>query len=245
VNIFSLLAQTYSVESVPNPTKTENGFIADPSNLIPLTDKLELNDIVKGITDSTTVEIAIAILPSIGSQIPKDFAHQLFNYWGVGKVENDNGLLILLVLDQQRTEFETGYGVEAILPDAICFRIIDAINPFFKQGKYVFGMKMALTNIAERLIEKDNLSYVKAKPKKQNAVLFAILIVYLCLAILPIIIFTYSNLKYLREIRNSNYDLNNKHKAYATHLYFVSRIWLYLLPIPNLLFYIFIKIKIQ
>lgn len=245
VNSLSLFAQTYSIETVPNPTKTDNGFISDPSNVIPLKDKVELNGIIKGIADSTTVEIAVAILPSIGKQVPKDFAHQLFNYWGVGKEDNDNGLLILLILDQQRTEFETGYGVEAILPDAICFRIIETINPFFKHGDYVLGMKIALANIAERLIEKENLSYVKAKPKKESSILFSILIAYLCLAILPIIIFTYLNFRYLREIRNSKYDLNNKHKAYATHLYFVSRIWLFLLPIPNLLFYIFIKRKIK
>ena len=42
---------------------------------------------------------------------------------GVGQKERDNGLVILLSTDERCVQFATGYGLEGVLPDAICKRI--------------------------------------------------------------------------------------------------------------------------
>ena len=60
---------------------------------------------------------------------------KLYNLGGLRK------LLILVVMDQRRVEFETGYGLEAVLPDIICYRIINEnFVPHFKEGDYDSGL---------------------------------------------------------------------------------------------------------
>ena len=71
---------------------------------------------------------------------PKDFATALFNHWGIGKAEADNGVLWLHSVGDRRVEIETGYGVEGILPDARVGRIIDdVVIPDFRRDDFDGG----------------------------------------------------------------------------------------------------------
>ncbi|UOQ72863.1 TPM domain-containing protein [Hymenobacter cellulosilyticus] len=72
---------------------------------------------------------------SIGEEVPKTAATTLFNRWKIGDREKNNGLLMLLVDDQHRVEFETGYGLEADVPDVVCFRIQQRyMVPYLREG---------------------------------------------------------------------------------------------------------------
>lgn len=144
--IFSLiLAQAVSaddlrdrVAQVPNP-RPQNSWVSDPSGLVS-EKKSEIDAAIQALERETTAEIAVVILPSIGSQVPKDFAVALFNHWGIGKKKKDNGILVLHVLDQRRVEIETGYGMEGILPDVKCRWIIDDVmRPYFKRNQFAEG----------------------------------------------------------------------------------------------------------
>lgn len=116
--------------------------------------------------NNTTDEVAVVILPTIGSHAadarytPKTFATELFNLWGIGQKDKDNGLLILMVMDERRVEFETGYGMEGILPDALCKRIqVEYMVPKFKQGDYDAGLSAGV-NATLRAIE-NNTRYAR------------------------------------------------------------------------------------
>ncbi|TCI94303.1 TPM domain-containing protein [Tenacibaculum sp. M341] len=140
---------TYTLEDVPNPKKYgANGFISDPDGIISNGDTFKLNKMLWQIENKTTVQVAIVALPSIGQEVPKDFAVSLFERWGIGQADKDNGLLILTVMDQRRTEFEVGYGLEHILTDLICHRIgTDEIVPYFKKGEFGKGFVAATEKI--------------------------------------------------------------------------------------------------
>ncbi len=131
----------YTVQSVPDPKKTGTGFVSNPDNILSPDDVTLINTLIQEVQDSSKAEIAVVVLQSIGDAVPKDFATELFNYWHIGNAETDNGLLILLVLDQHRVEFETGYETEQILPDAKCYEIQQQyMVPEFKAGNYGKGV---------------------------------------------------------------------------------------------------------
>ena len=72
----------------------------------------------------------------------------LFNYWGIGKKGEDNGILFLISKKDKRVEIETGYGVEEILPDSLVGNIIDRqIIPYFKQDDFDDGTIVGTENI--------------------------------------------------------------------------------------------------
>jgi uncharacterized protein len=135
------IQQQYSIPEVTNPKITGTGYISDPNDYITVSEEEQLNSIIWSIEQKSTAQIAVVILPSIGTEIPKNFAVDLFKEWGIGQADTDNGLLILTIMDQRRTEFEVGYGLEPILTDLVCYRIgMNEIVPNFKQGNYGQGL---------------------------------------------------------------------------------------------------------
>ena len=94
-----------------------------------------------GTVTRPVTQVAVVAVNSIGDADPVDFRNKLFNHWGLGNEEADNGLLVLLVVEQGAIEIETGYGVEGLLPDAICKRIIENLMiPHFSDGDFDRGM---------------------------------------------------------------------------------------------------------
>jgi uncharacterized protein len=129
-----------AVAAVPNPRAESRTWVADPANAIRL-GRDEINGLIQAHETQSSVEIAVVVLPTIGEFNPKAFATALFNHWGVGKKEPDNGVLVLHVLDQRRVEIETGYGLEGNLPDVKCHWIVEDIAiPFFKLGSFSDGL---------------------------------------------------------------------------------------------------------
>ena len=125
--------------TIPNPQEVDGSWVYDGAGLLG-DKKVLLNQLISRVEQQTSAEIAVVILPSIGDNVPKPFATDLFAAWGVGKKDKDNGVLVLHVLDQRRVEIETGYGVEDKLTDSHCRWIIDEImKPFFKAESYVDG----------------------------------------------------------------------------------------------------------
>ncbi len=134
------LSAQYTVETVPNPN-TDGWFVANPDDIISQNDVDELNSIIETAHNTDAVQVAVVALNSIGEKVPKEFANELFNYWGVGDASTNNGLLILLVLDQRTVSFETGYGIEESLTDLECYDIQqEFMIPYFKENKYGLGL---------------------------------------------------------------------------------------------------------
>lgn len=133
-----LSAIDHTIDTIPNPRVMHGGFLSDPDELVPPGEAREINDLLIDLEKKTGVEYAVVIVNSIGVENPKEFATSLFNTWKIGKKEKDNGLLLLIVLGQRRWEFETGYGLEGILPDAKLKRIGEGHLPAHFRNK-AFG----------------------------------------------------------------------------------------------------------
>lgn len=134
-------ATEYTLETVPNPKTAYNGFVSNPDGILRAETVKQLNITLDSLEKQTGVEVAVVFVNSIGSEDYFQFATQLFTNWKIGKSKKDNGLLIFFVLDQKKMQIETGYGLEGVLPDAICERIRrQVMNPEFKKGDYDTGI---------------------------------------------------------------------------------------------------------
>lgn len=138
---FAVFAVPYTIETVPNPKEDHGGFVSDPDANLDEAEVRELDEELIALEKDTSAEYAVVIVDSIGREVPKDFAVRLFNKWGIGKAGKDNGLLLLVVLDQRRWEFETGYGLEGVLPDATLAQLgRDTLPRHFKAKTYGKGL---------------------------------------------------------------------------------------------------------
>lgn len=144
----------YTVKDVPNVQLQDyTRYVSDPENALEIGDIILLDERLAELRDSTNVETAVVVLPAIDTErygSAKEFATELFNTWGIGDKETNNGLLILLLTADGEREivFETGYGTEATLTDGLCKLIqTKKMIPFLKEGEYGDGLIAGLEEV--------------------------------------------------------------------------------------------------
>lgn len=133
-------AGAHSVQSIPNvQLRDKNQFVSDPDNILASEHIRAINAIAAELRATFGIELAVVAVRSIGDNDARMFATDLFQYWGLGKKEEDNGLLIQLVTEppQRSVVFEVGYGLEGYLPDVVCYRIQQRLMiPDLKANNY-------------------------------------------------------------------------------------------------------------
>lgn len=132
----------YTLQDVPNVRLNDaRQYVSDPSHILSAPARDTINAVLARLEESTGIETAVVMLPSIGEEDIFNFAHELFRQWGIGKQKSNNGLLILFVADQRKVRFTVGYGLEGTMTDAMSKRIqMQRMVPRFKAGDWDGGM---------------------------------------------------------------------------------------------------------
>jgi uncharacterized protein len=146
---------TFDINSISDPKTLNESYVSNPDLLLSDETVADLNGRLASLDQSGVAHIDVVFVKSIGDQIPKDVANVLFRKWKIGDAKKNNGLLILMVKDQRRIEFETGYGLEGSLPDVLCYRIQqEHMVPYAKANNY----NLAVLNGVEAIIRQLQLN---------------------------------------------------------------------------------------
>lgn len=154
-----LFGAPHTITTIPNPKVADSRtYVSNPDGLLKQETVVYLNQLLDSLSRSTQTEVAVVLVNSIGDAVVEDFAIGLAREWGVGKANHDNGLLILFVGDQRAVRFETGYGVEGVLPDALANRIMEeTMFPYLKAGDldqgFVKGIERTVSVIRNEKFE--------------------------------------------------------------------------------------------
>ena len=125
-----------------------NTLVNDYTGTLSEVQKQQLENKLVAFDDSSSTQIAIAIIKSVGQYDINDYALGLGRAWGVGGAKKNNGVMIVVSLGDRKISMQTGYGLEGALPDIITKRIIEnEIKPYFKQGDYYGGLDAGTTAI--------------------------------------------------------------------------------------------------
>lgn len=128
-----------------------NGFVLDAISALKPEERNLLEQKLRGYADTTSTQFAIVLLPSTGRRDAYDFAMEIGKSWGVGQKGKNNGVVILVSLDDRKIRIVTGRGIEDVLTDAVCKRIINRIlKPYLKQGDFYSGLDLATTEMMQR-----------------------------------------------------------------------------------------------
>ena len=134
-------ARPYSVEEIPNVQLSNRyKFTSNPDGILSQAAVARIDSICYDLRHRGIAQTAVVAVAEIDSDDVFEFAYELFSKWGVGSKSN-SGIGILLVEEAREIRFVTGYGVEGVLPDAICKRIqTQYMLPYFRSGDYSSGM---------------------------------------------------------------------------------------------------------
>jgi uncharacterized protein len=166
------------IPDAPNPPRLVNDF----ANILSQDQLQSLESKLVAFNDSTSVQIAVVIVPSLDGYEKADYAQQLGAKWGVGGSKFNNGFVVLIkpksASENGEAFIATGYGVEQFVPDATAYDIVNnEMIPYFKQNDYYGGINAA-TDVIMALVKGEYKadSYGKSK-KKGSAAGFIIVII--------------------------------------------------------------------
>ncbi len=164
--ILSLSSLSYS-QDIDFPEY--RGYANDFAHILNADTINAIDSICSQVEDKTTAQIAVVTVATTADVTIEEYAVRLFEKWGIGLKDKDNGVLILMAVSDKKVRIETGYGLEGALPDAFSSQIIyQVMVPAFKQGDFQAGLILGTIAVAESIAKEYNVELVMAEGAPRN-----------------------------------------------------------------------------
>ena len=127
----------------PRPTR----YFNDAAGIVSAADAGQINQRLEQFERDTSNQIVVAIYPHLPSDSSiEDYTVRVAQAWGVGQKGKNNGAVLFAFMKEHQLRIQTGYGLEAVLPDGVCHLIIEnELKPRFRAGDYAGGLNSAVT----------------------------------------------------------------------------------------------------
>lgn len=118
-----LIGCTSSAASLPEFTAP----VVDSIGRVSAEVETQINSELISFQQSGGPQIAVAVIDSTGNATPENYSIDLARTWGIGDKEKDDGVLLLIALEDRTLRIEVGSGVEGELTDVTAGRIVDSV----------------------------------------------------------------------------------------------------------------------
>ena len=131
-----------------------DGDVNDFAGILTEAEERALEQRCRLLRERNGAQLVVVTLRSLAGGDIDDFTVRLFERWGVGDAARDDGLMLLVAIDDRKARLEVGYGLEPVLPDSLAGRVLDQqLFPAFREQRYAAGLTAAVERIAE-IVEK-------------------------------------------------------------------------------------------
>ena len=146
--IFLLLILNFLNADISQYFPKLEGRVIDQVNLLSAPVKKDINKILENHEKETSNQIVVVILDTLNGYPIEDYSYQLGRFWGIGQKDKNNGVLLVIAMQEKKIRIEVGYGLEGALTDKISHEIINyTIKPNFKANQYELGILKAVNEI--------------------------------------------------------------------------------------------------
>lgn len=146
----ALSFSTLAVIKLPSPTNYK--YLNDYVGVINSSETNNILSMGKELEDKTGAEAIVVIVDSTSNIPIEDYANKLFRTWGIGNKNKDNGLLILISINDKSWRVEVGRGLEGTIPDALSNKIMESLAiPSFVQGNYGQGLISSYSSFCDHI----------------------------------------------------------------------------------------------
>jgi uncharacterized protein len=153
VLLFVLLAASQVTFAQLEIPQLEGKRVHDKANVLSSQTIQNLESQLKLHQDSTGNQIAILLINSLQGESLEEYSLRVaHNEWKLGSSNNDNGVLLLIAVEDRKMRIEVGQGLEGVLTDALCSQIIrNEMAPEFRRGDYNAGVLLAIHAIVSAI----------------------------------------------------------------------------------------------
>jgi len=156
----SLYAGDIDVSKLSKPA----GYVSDLAHVVGPTDKDQLEAFCTKVEEQLGVQLALVTIDTIGDQPIRDFALNLARRWGVGDRKNNQGVLLLLVIRDHKSDIETGRGIEPYLTDGFSGATLRSMRPELRARDYGPALMTAARTMAAQIAQGKGIAFSDAAP---------------------------------------------------------------------------------
>ena len=172
--IFNFLNANIS-ENFPQLT----GRVVDVANILTPEFKNQLTQTLKEEEEKSSNQIVVVILNTLNGYSIEEYANELGRFWGIGQKDKNNGVILLISMNDKKMRIEVGYGLEGALTDAISKEIIEnTLKPNFKTQQYEQGISKAVDKIIT-VIKGEYVAKTESSSKNEGFIVLMILVLIL------------------------------------------------------------------
>jgi uncharacterized protein len=158
---FALLVCPVLSQDFPDP----EGFVNDFAGVLSDSTVTALEYQLSTLEKETSAEVAVVTIESLEGATIEEYAVKLFEKWEIGKRDKDNGVLLILAIDDRDIRIEVGYGLEETITDGRAGRILDdKVLPFLSDNDYDTGIQLGVMEIENYIRSGDPPSVVEENP---------------------------------------------------------------------------------
>jgi uncharacterized protein len=147
-----------SAQAVDWKALKPQGYVSDFAGVIDPQSRAAIEQYSASIEKATGAQMAFVTIPTLQHEPLEDVANDLFHAWGIGQKNKDNGVMLLLVVQDRRSRLEVGHGLEEILPDGFDGLLLDNMRPELRARQYGQAMTTAAQAIGEVIAKSKNVS---------------------------------------------------------------------------------------
>ncbi|MFH4353966.1 MAG: TPM domain-containing protein [Neisseriaceae bacterium] len=153
--------------------------VVDTVNLLSVEERGALSQSLLDFYRDHGSQVVVLIVPTTGAESLFDYASRVFDQWRIGRKGIDDGILLVVSVEDRKVGIYPGSGLEGAVPDLLAKRIIDQVlQPEFRKGQYFSGLYTA-TQFIEKLILKEELPALKRSSTRGN--FFSVILFFLIL----------------------------------------------------------------
>ncbi|HWR50964.1 MAG TPA: TPM domain-containing protein, partial [Bryobacteraceae bacterium] len=134
------------------------GYVSDFAQVIDAASRAEIESYCAAVERSTGAQLAFVTIPSLDGEPVEDVANALYRKWGIGQKGTNEGVLLLLSVNDRRSRLEVGYGLEPIIPDGAAGGILRTMAPYLREGQYGPAMLEAAREIGGRIAQEKGVA---------------------------------------------------------------------------------------
>jgi uncharacterized membrane protein YgcG len=117
-------------------------------------------------------QIYVVILPELAGSDLEAATIRAATDWRIGANDSDNGLILFVIRGGRKLRLEIGYGMEALITDAVAHRLLEErLVPAFAGGNYESGLEDFLDGLA-RTLESAQTAGLRATPQYEKLLPF-------------------------------------------------------------------------
>jgi uncharacterized protein len=143
----SLALSAHAQQGLPK-TKPA-GYVNDFAGVLSPSARAQLEALCTEVDQKAHAQIAVVTVKSLDGKSIEEYAVDLFKKWGIGPKQSDNGILILLAVQDRRNRIEVGYGLEPILPDGKVTSFQREALPYLREGNYDAAFLLMTRRVAD------------------------------------------------------------------------------------------------